>query len=53
MFIPRKSRNISVKTVLFYLERFQRDGVLQMYNFLGHPAVKLTEYKSVHRLRST
>jgi len=29
--------NILVKSLLFYLEGFQRYGVLKMYNFLGHP----------------
>jgi len=33
-FIPRNYGNTLVKSVSFYLERFQRYGV---YNFLGHP----------------
>jgi len=33
-----------MKSVSFYPERFQRYGVLKMYNFLGHP-VYTVEYK--------
>jgi len=29
MFVPRNFRNITVKSVSFYLDRFQRHGVLK------------------------
>ena len=37
IFVPRNSRNVQVKSVSFYLKRFQSYGVSKMYNFLGHP----------------
>jgi len=35
IFVPRNSRNILVKSASFYLERFQRCGVLKTVQFWG------------------
>jgi len=42
---PTSSGNILVKSVSFYLERFQRYDVLKMYNFLGHPVYSVPHPK--------